>query len=256
MDESRRGPQPWADLLRALFGDLQRPGVEQVAQALARVLGLGQTLLWPTVLANPAGQTLRGNLDSLRERLAELEPEEVAAVAPEIGVPIAERLAYVADPGLADLYLNLLVKAASHATSYLAHPGFVPIIASLSPDEAVLLPFLQKEMPFLEARLSSRVAGSWRTLNPILTNLEDEADLLFPENIVAYLSNLEGLGLISIRPDLYIASADGRYRELEAGYRPIFENLQHNPRTDQITFEKGKILPTPFAKLFIQACLE
>ena len=138
----------------------------------------------------------------------------------------------------------------------MAHPGFVPMIGSLSPDEAVLLPYFEKELPFLEARLTNRVAGSWRTLNPILTNLEDEAELLFPENIVAYLSNLEGLGLISIRPDLYLATAEARYRELEAAYRPIFSAVQHNPVTERLTFEKGKLTPTPFGKLFIRACLE
>jgi len=253
------GHNSWSgtDFLRALFGSLEAPGAGQVGKALAQVLGRGQTLLWPMTLAGPdGGQALRANLDAYRERLAGLALDDVVAVPPELGVPIAERLAYVTNPSLCDLYLNLLAKASAEETAFLAHPGFATMVACLSPDEAELLPFLQRELPYLEARLTSRVTGSWRTLNPILTGLEDEDGLVFPENIVAYLSNLEGLGLISIRPDLYIASADRRYRELEVEYRPIFTGIGHDPATEQVTFVKGKIVPTPFGRLFICACLE
>ena len=253
MDEPLK---PATELLRALYGDLDRPGVRQVGKALGRVLGLGPTLLWPMALASPGGgPILRANLEAFRERLEDLDLEDVVPTAPEVGVPVADKLAYVTDAGLGGLYLNLLAKAAGAETAYLAHPGFVPMIGSLSPDEAVLLPRFEKELPFLEARLTNRSAGSWRTLNPILTSLEDEAELVFPENLVAYLSNLEGLGLISIRPDLYLASAAARYGELEAVYRPIFAAVPHNPATERITFEKGKLMPTPFGRLFISACL-
>ena len=252
MNETRKP----TDLLLSLYGDRSRPGVAQVGKALAGVLGLGQTLLWPMALAGGSGGQLRANLEAYRERLADWDLDEVIGVAPELGVPIAERLAYGADPGLNGLYLNLLTKASAQATAGLAHPGFAPMIGSLSPDEARLLPWLQKEIPFLEGRLSNRGAASWRTLNPILTNLEDQAELVFPENIVAYISNLEGLGLISIRPDLYIASADQEYADLEALYRPLLSSIPHDPRTHAITFTKGKLVPTPFGKLFIKACLD
>ena len=257
LNEAPRGAWSGADCLRALFGTLDTPGVAQVGKALAQVLGRGQTLLWPMALAGAeSGQALRANFEAYRERLAGLDLGAVAAVPPELGVPIAEKLAYVTAPGLCELYLNLLAKASATETAFLAHPGFATMVACLSPDEAGLLPCFEREIPYLEARLTSRVTGSWRTLNPILTGLEDGEDLVFPENIVAYLSNLEGLGLISIRPDLYIASADRRYRELEIEYRPIFTGIGHDPVTEQITFVKGKIVPTPFGRLFIRACLE
>ena len=254
MDEA---PKPATDLLRALYGDLDRPGVPQAGKALGRVLGLGPTLLWTLALASPgAGPILRANLEAFRERLEDLDLEDVVPAAPEIGVPVADKLGYVTDPGLGGLYLNLLAKASGADTAFLAHPGFVPMIASLSPDEAALLPYCDQERPFLEARLTNRTAGSWRTLNPLLTNLEDEADLLFPENLVAYLSNLEGLGLLTIRPDLYLASAESRYQELERAYRPIFATVAHNPGTERLNFERGKLVPTPFGKLFLRACLD
>lgn len=83
----------------AIYGDLDRPGVSQVARALQGVLGLGSTLLWPMALAGPGnGAILRDHLETFRELLIAVDLEEGVAIPPELGVPIAERLPLCGGP--------------------------------------------------------------------------------------------------------------------------------------------------------------
>jgi hypothetical protein len=177
-------------LLKEIYTDLARPGVSQVGKALAGVLGLGNTILWPVHLLNErASAALKANLERYRRKLEQQSEEAIAQVAPEVGVPVAEKLAFVSNQELADMYTTLLRSASCQATSAYAHPAFVNIINSLSPDEAVLLRSMAKHgyLPFaVEEQLGLRV---------VTFREEVSEQLVFPRNVQAYLSNFEGLGL-------------------------------------------------------------
>jgi hypothetical protein len=243
-------------VLKEVYGDLAKPGVSQVGKALGSVLGLGNTILWPITLMNEkAKYALENNLERFRKKMEAIPSDEVIPIPPEIGVPVAEKLAYVTDVSLSEMYLNLLAKAASYKEAGLAHPSFANLIGNLSPDEAALLPYLQNDLPFLEARLTNKTTNHWKTLNPVITGLDTTVRLVYPSNIVAYLSNLEGLGLIDIRYDRFMVLPEDPYLPLEARYRPVLEGIKFNTETDHITFERGKIESTPFGRQFIAACI-
>ena len=91
------------------------------------------------------------NLEKYRLQLEQALEEKIVEVRPEVGVPILEKLAYVSDEELSDLYLNLLAKASVSDTAQFAHPAFIAIISSLTPDEALLLKVMgqQTQFPFL-----------------------------------------------------------------------------------------------------------
>ena len=59
----------------------------------------------------------------------------------------------------------------------------------------------------------------YRVARDLLTGLENKAQLAFPMNINAYLSNFRGLGLIDVRRDV-ISAAAHLYAQLEEQYRP------------------------------------
>jgi Abortive infection alpha len=244
-------------LLKEVYGDLAKPGVNQVGKALSTVIGLGNTILWPIALLNERSKlALEKNLERYRQQLENIPPEQIAEVPPEIGVGIAEKLSYVSDEQLSDLYINLLAKASTQGTAHQAHPSFVNVINNLSPDEALLLQQLKLgDIPFVEVRLVNNAKGDWHTMGQLLTGIETKVKLYFPANIVVYLSNFEGLGLINIRYDLYIATPDNLYANIESIYRPGFENMPFNKETQRLTFEKGKIEVTPLGRLFVSACL-
>ena len=243
-------------LLKMIYGDLARPGVAQVGKALSTIIGLGNTLLWPVALVNEKAKiALQRNLEKYRAQLDGVPEEKIVQVPPEVGVPIAEKLAYVTNDELSTLYVNLLAKASTRETASCGHPSFANIIQNLSPDEAILLKELRDPTPFLTAKFVKKVARDWWTAGDLLTGLETSVCLTFPNNLVAYFSNFDGLGLIGIRRDLCMA-APPLYEKLEEHYRPVIEAFPYDRENHDLEFARGKIEVTPFGRLFIDACLK
>src|SRR5262245_48813090 len=144
-------------LLKEIYGDLAKPGVTQAGKALGTVIGLGNTILLPIHWANERSRlALESNLEKYRKRLEAVSEGEITPVPPEIGVPIVEKLSYVTDDELSDMYVNLLANASTINTAQFAHPAFVHIINNLSPDEALLLKEIDRRgrgtIPFLSSR--------------------------------------------------------------------------------------------------------
>lgn len=244
-------------LLKEVYGDLAKPGVEQAGKALGTVIGLGNTILWPVALANEKARiALVNNLDKYRKRLESTPMQEVNEVAPEVGVPIGEKITYVTNEELSDMYVELLAKASIGSTASLAHPSFVNVINNLSPDEAVLLKVLQATptLPFVETRLQQIGTRSWKVLDPIYSALSKVSGVSFPNNVAAYVSNFEGLGLLQTRTDICVAG-EGIYESLEEESKARCSNKEdYHEIESQIKFRKGKIQATPFGMLFLQAC--
>ncbi len=244
-------------LLKAIYGDLAKPGVKQAGKALSTVLGLGNTILWPVALLNEKAKVaLESNLEKYRAQMASVPENNVAAVPPEIGVPVSEKLSYVTDDELSDMFVNLLAKASTLSTASSAHPSFVNIINSLSPDEALLLKKFrgQSELPFITARVVNKNAHEWEIIGDLLTGLERMITLSFPDNLVAYFSNFEGLGLIQVHGDTFVAHPP-LYEDLENFYRPSYEACSFDHETHELIFKHGHIKVTPFGSLFMGACL-
>jgi hypothetical protein len=241
-------------LLVEVYGDLAKPGVRQVGKALDTVLGLGNTILWPILWANERSRVyLEKNLLDYCKRLEHLPVEKVVCVAPEIGVPIAEKLAYVGDEKLSDLYVTLLAKASDIDTVSQAHPSFINVINNLSPDDAQLLEFFvnNDDIEFVTAKWHNPELYSiaWDLL--IAPNFL--SGLTFPQNVPAYINNLAGLGLVSIHRDRTVYKSDV-YAILEE-YWTIKFPKELAPEADrELVFEGGVISITEFGSQFIATC--
>ena len=244
-------------LLTQIYGDLAKPGVSQAGKALSTVLGLGNTMLWPIQLLNERARiALEANLERYREKVAQIPDEKISPVPPEVGVPIAEKLSYVSDPDLRELYTNLLAKASSTDTQSQAHPSFVNVLNNLSPDEAQLVRQFQRQagaIPFITAKFVNPTKNHWLQLVDVHFELLPETKIAFPANLPAYVSNLEGLGLIDIRRDIFVVP--------ETVYQPLENELESrfkgNAPADFSLFrcERGRIEVTRFGWLFIAACV-
>jgi len=243
-------------LLVEIYGDLAKPGVRQVGKALDTIIGLGNTILWPVTWANERSKIfLEKNLEEYRKRLEQLPEDKVISVTPEIGVPIAEKLAYVRDDKLSDLYITLLEKASSVDTVSQAHPSFVNVINNFSPDDAKLLEFFVTEdsMEFVTAKWSATTKNMYSIAGDLLIALKHLSSLTFPQNVPAYISNLAGLGLVSIHHDRSVYESS-EYQALETHWSTKFPS-NSAPEPDRIlTFEHGAICVTEFGRQFIAAC--
>jgi len=244
-------------LLKEIYGDLAKPGVSQVGKALGTVLGLGNTLLLPLTLFSEKSRLIfEKNLEKFREELAAVPEDQVVSIPPEVGVPIVEKLTYVADEEISDLYVNLLAKASTIQTSALAHPSFANIINNLSPDEAQIIKFLREkpQVPFLDVNLTVNTAsGEFLKILEVRTAVEGLVTLQYPGNCGAYFSNLSGLGIIDIRRDISVA-ADAAYKALEEVYGAEIRSIIFSPESQRVNVLRGKIEVTAYGSLFINAC--
>jgi len=250
-------------LLQLVYEDLAQPGVRQAGKALETVVGLGNTVLWPIALANDRARVcLQANMDRYRKKMEHVPEENVISVAPEIGVPVAEKLAYVSDDRLAELYTELLAQASNRDTVDKAHPSFVNVINNLSPDEAVLLGKLKarNHIAFVRA-LFSHPQNSSHNEVAFFPEAEYLTGLAFGQNFQAYLSNFSGLGLITIDNNQWLSDAQV-YAPLEARVTEMFKGPvdrlnEASPPDKYIVLRsaRGVAQITPFGQQFIAACV-
>lgn len=244
-------------LLKEIYRDLAKPGVSQVGKALSTVLGLGNTILLPLSLLNEKGRLIaEKNMEKYRKQLEAVPEEQIVGVAPEIGVPVTEKLTYVTDEEIGDLYVNLLARASTAQTSGLAHPSFTHVINSLSPDEALVIKALRGggDLAFIDVQLIIDTAtGEYVNIMPLLTGIEKKVALLYPGNCVAYFSNLSGLGIMNVRHDIRLANL-GLYKELESSYDEQIKRISLVPEKQRVNIVQGKVEITPYGRLFIAAC--
>ena len=84
--------------------------------------------------------------------------------------------------------------------------------------------------------------------------IDVEVKLSYPENINAYISNLESSGILLDMVGTYKVN-DALYEEIEKYHKPQLEQ-QLNPNVySKITTEKSYFQITDFGKLFINACI-
>ncbi|MGE8599499.1 MAG: DUF4393 domain-containing protein [Acinetobacter calcoaceticus] len=255
------GLEPFADLLKEVYGDLAKPGVAQVGIALATVIGLINTCLSPIKFLNEKTELNRqNNLKLIAKRFAEIPPENIIEAPSEIAVPIAEKLVYVSNDVLRNMYIELMAKASTNKLNDSAHPSFINIINNLSPDEALLLGYLRNRpyLPYVDIILKG--ANNIQYHIEDLVCLTPGLDLNFQNNFKAYLSNLEANGLVNVMPDrvfvdekeyeIYINYMNNNLVNYEKNLKDLKKDpFSHSP----YQLIKGTIEVTDFGHLFFNA---
>lgn len=250
------GLEPFADLLKEIYGDLAKPGVAQVGIALATVIGLLNTCLSPIKFLNEKTELNRqNNLKQLAKRFSEIPPEKIVEAPPEIAIPITEKLVYITNEELRSLYIELLAKASTMDLNKCAHPSFINIINSLSPDEAILLKILNKPSSIRTSSTRNRIKNKTAAFHRHIEADETFQNILFKENLAAYLHNLEGLGLISIIDDnsaqVENIKSLGRYLRDTVNNPKGFKFLPHSSYTDYHMI----LFVTHYGRLFLKSIL-
>ena len=154
------------------------------------------------------------------------------------------------------MYLELLARASMIHSANVAHPGFIKIIENISPDEAVLLQSAQYQLdgiPFVEVRFQVKGQQKWITLHPMILQSTYYSELQYPDNLPAYISNLEGLGIFDVQGDIYL-DLNGIYEELEDVSKNSYSSFAEGDGTRELFFCRGRILITAFGRLFLSAC--
>lgn len=255
-----KGLEPFANILQEVYGDLAKPSVQKIGNAIGALFGLGETVMWPVMVLNERAKvSLENNLKKYSEKLEKLPAEKVVAVPPEIGIPILNKFSYVSNEELSNLYIELLAKASNQQTSDLVHPSFIKIIESLSPDEALILKTILGKSYIPYIRIIGDI-GDFRTIVvEDLIAFFPEATLIYPQNIKAYISNLVALGIFILKPDSVLEEAlyfphieyfQSRLEDLN------LQNARTGNRSKSFDIKRGTIALTEFGKMFLLAIHE
>ena len=248
------------NVLGMVYQDLAQPGVKAVGNALGTVLEFSTSFLLPIKLLNEKFKlNFTKRLNEYREKLEQIPEDKQCEVHPQIGTPIMEKLSYTTNEEIADLFTTLLANASNIDMVNTAHPSFVNMIERLSPDEARILKYLHSAKEILYCNFKANYADAGRGFIIFLdhvTMLDENVDLIFPQNISAYLANLVGLGIIIDMGNLYKVD-ETIYNKIQEKYglQQYEENLDHN-KFKSITVGKGYYKLTYLGELFIKACIK
>ena len=231
--------------------------MQEVGKALKTVLNLGNGLLLPIRLMNETARAFeKRKFEEIANRFQYIPEDQIIDVSPEIGVPIMDRLSYTGDESLRSLFIELLAKAATASLVESAHPSFVQIISLISPDEAILIRHLcnGNSTPLISLEARNQMTGATTTLHDFI--IEPPSDIIFPERLPLYLSNLVGLGLIEIRRSTWITE-DGAYDSVEN-----YAKEKCNPPSSvniggediPVSTDKHVIIGLPYGMAFTKAC--
>lgn len=194
----------------------------------------------------------------LAEKLKHIPEEKIVEPEPYVAVPAIQQLSYSLDSvDLRNLYASLLTSSMNVDKKDAVHPAFVGIIGQLTPDEARLLTVLPEENWMLKPLVDFGFESEERPgIVPYRRNYTDIGDhvCVFPENICAYIENLDRLKIIRIIDDHLVE---------EKYYSHIF-NSDIYLSTKKLLSQQNKTLVclkksfyvTDFGRLFINTCVK
>jgi hypothetical protein len=257
-------------LLRDIYGDVAKPSIKHLGDALSMVAETSTSLLLPLKFWNERRRIIfQNNLDKFQLEIttATKQGHTVIPAAPEVANVLVDKLTYVSDDALVDLMVKLLRRVSIEDECKLAHPRFVEIVSNLSPDEARILKCTSRSETFriigLVARKESDSGGITETLVRrlpcrCLTGLEARTKILFPENMYKYLISMQSLGLLTIHEDTTLDEfcpplrSYSRLRSLYSD-KLIEGDVLEDGSVTEISY--GRIHYTAFGLFFIAAAI-
>jgi Abortive infection alpha len=233
-----------AKLVPEIYEDAGRPALRKLGKTIG--------LLWDSCVylraAIYSAKTRARLLPRLQKylcKIAAIENDNLCEVPAQIGVPVLERVSYVDDNDIADMFINLLTTASSQDTSNLAHPRFVSLIDNICPDEARMLAYLGSRERIDFVRIGEREEESRFSLGEPLIAPRPELNLKFPENMTLYMENLHSLGILGSSESFQNVD----YLEDEEVLKTYREKIAFAHEVWM-----GHYSVTRFGKMFISAC--
>ncbi|WP_051677374.1 DUF4393 domain-containing protein [Bradyrhizobium sp. URHD0069] len=179
--------------VKAAYRDVVKPGAKQAGQMVQDLVKTIQLALAPLQFAGAYQDRLRSFIDRSVRGIPEADR---VSPPPQILGPIVEGIRYEPEGTSLDGMFSELLSSSMDATRLRnAHPAFVAIIKSLSPDEAKLLISLA-DQPVDRVSWSSYDKQRNFFDAPVVEQMAVPDDLSFPENISVFLEHLQQLGLV------------------------------------------------------------
>jgi len=262
---------------KVVYPDLFQPATKQAGKALETVFELGNTILLPIKLLNEKARlNFEKHMKKYEEKINKVPQENITRVLPDIGLPIIDRLTYLTNEEIADLFINFLVSASLDTTINQAHPRFINILNSISVDEARLIKYFYEKpisyIPVIDYELNVEESGilypprteASITIIENSNNLKNEVEFISDDNINLYLNNLESLGILIKTTGKRIVTALDKYEMIEEMNRNKAEEIkegklpglrdQYPNRNFNISNSHGFYELTNLGETFVSIC--
>ena len=208
-----------------VYQDVLQPAAREIGVALQTVAKAIHVALAPVAALVWGYDTLREFVSTrVAEKLQHGPLDRIKTPEPHVVGPALEALRYTGHQGtLRELYANLLATSLDADTCRNAHPSFVDMIKSMSPDEGRIMRLFVTgyAFPVVEVRsYEKKEATSYSVAMRSFSFVGREAGCDFPDLTPSYLDNLARLGLVEL-PGAYglgtpTLAAPNTYEPLEA----------------------------------------
>lgn len=240
-----------------IYQDAIQPAAKQIGIALETLTKTIHVALAPVSVLVWGYEKISDFLSvKLTEKLKNVPPERIITPNLLVAGPILESLRFAAhEKTLRELYANLLATSIDSETAKNAHPGFVAILQSMSPDEAKILKLftVDQACPLIDVKAVKQEA--FLILKRNFSFIGKHAGCKYQELVPNYLDNLVRLGLLELIPNRYILG-EGIYEPLqESKELDLIKQKIEDIQDATLGFDKKKIELTDLGKQFCSACV-
>lgn len=246
------------------------PVYQDLVQPAAKELGAGLEVVAKTVLIalTPFKLMVWGYdqienflVTTVAEKLKDVPPERITNPDPHVVGPALQALRFTGhQEQLRELYANLLATSLDVDTAAKAHPAFVSIINSMSPDEARIMRLFSAsqdgqwgEMPIVEVRRIVDDQHHWEVPFRSVSTIGADAGCVNEKLVASFLDNLSRLGLLEIDRETFLANPN-TYEGIEEVAREMARHSGLDIETLELS--RGHVAVTDFGKLFCDACVK
>lgn len=249
-----------SDLVKAVpvYQDAVQPAARELGKGLETVAKAVNMALAPLSLLVWGYEKIRLFVEErVSEKLRDVPPDRIKPPSPHVAGPALEALKYTGhEESLRELYANLLASSIDSATAASAHPGFVDIIKSMSPDEAKMMRLFasQDTRPVIDVNVHLAEKGGYIPFVRSFSLIGEEAGCQYSDLCPSYLDNLARLGLIEIPTMVHLTDSE-RYKSLE-DHKSIADLKAGLAQTkNSVSCERRVARLTAFGRQFCAVCV-
>jgi hypothetical protein len=242
-----------------IYEDAVQPLAKETGKALGTIGKAVNVALAPISLVVWGYDQMQNFLETrVAEKLEKVPEDRIITPPPNVAGPAIEALKFAGnDETLQDMFANLIANSLDSKTVLEAHPAFVDIIKSLSPDEGLILKVFAstQKFPMVDVKLKHKKDNGYQILHRNLSKIGAIANCKHQTLTPIYLDNLCRLGILEI--------PSGRKINDQKVYEAVTNEpsiLQLKKQFDgneahSIDFEQKVITVTGIGLQFINACI-
>ncbi len=242
-----------------IYEDAVQPLAKETGKALGTVGKAVNVALAPISLVVWGYDQMKDFLENkVAEKLENIPEDRITTPPPNVAGPAVEALKFAGqDETLQDMFANLIANSLDSKTVLEAHPSFVDIIKSLSPDEGLILKVFAsaQQFPMVDVKLQNKKDRGFNILHRNVSLIGSIAGCKHQGLTPNYLDNLCRLGILEIPsgrrlndPKAYeTITNDQSIKQLEQQFEG---NENHT-----IGFDQKFITVTGIGRQFINACI-